>query len=896
VPNNKDATLQDQRPDPEKLLRQIQAEEKQSTSAKLKLFFGPYPGVGKTYAMLEAARERKREGVDVVVGIVETHGRPETTALVKDLEILPRKEIPYKGVTLKEFDLDAALKRKPEIILIDELAHSNPPESRHAKRWQDVEELLNEGISVYTTLNVQHWESLNDVVAQITGIKVRETVPDSFLEKAHEVELVDLPPADLLKRLSEGKVYMGDQAIRAAENFFQTGNLIALRELALRHTAERVDAEMQEFKNRYAITKVLPVRDRLLVGITASPNSRRLIRATLRLATSLRCEWITVYVQTPEHEKLPPDQKARIIDTLRLAERLGGETAVITGQNVPEELLTYARDRNVTKIVLGKPSRPRWKELLSGSTVNEIARRSGDVDLYVISAENLPDEKIARYNRAEEPAKNRGIWISLLLVALCTVLGWSLLAYFDRANLVMSYLLVVVWISYIYGRRAGIVASVASVLCFDFFLVPPYLTFRVTDTEYVITFVVMLAVSLFISTITGRLGSLTQTTRGREHRLRTLYKLSRTLSEIPEPMAMLQAAAEQLHDFYRMPVVILTPDSSNRLRVSAGDPDKFEFAGNEVQAAQWVFRNEEFAGRGTDTLAGSKGTYIPLRGREKTVGVLGIRLEQESNLIDPEQLRLIETFAVVIGSALESKELSEEAGKATASMEAERLRNLVLRSFSFDLAAPSQEISEIASHLTNSSDLSQPKVHEAIQSIRENSEQIYKVASNLPHYLEEAIPEVSSTIHHPVEKKQIENVPLSEYLSSERIRFFSVEIPKREILKSLIQSLELTNEAEALQLLEEREEVGGILIKPNVAIPHTSIDGISGVKVALGIQQERDGKPFFWLVFVSGNDSIREHLEFLKSAAQTLTDDVLNELSNANTSAKAMRILSTNAG
>jgi two-component system sensor histidine kinase KdpD len=892
VPNNKDTALKDQRPDPEQLLRQIQAEEKESTGAKLKLFFGPYPGVGKTYAMLEAARERKKQGVDVVVGVVETHGRLETTALLKGLEILPRKEIPYKGVTLKEFDLDAALKRKPEIILVDELAHSNPPESRHAKRWQDVEELLNAGISVYTTLNVQHWESLNDVVAQITGIKVRETIPDNFLEKAAEVELVDLPPADLLKRLAEGKVYMGDQAMRAAENFFQTGNLIALRELALRHTAERVDADMQEFKNRYAITKVLPVRDRLLVGITASPNSRRLIRATLRLATSLRCEWITVYVQTPEHEKLPPDQKARIIDTLRLAERLGSETAVITGQNVSEELLTYARDRNVTKIVLGKPSRPRWKELLFGSTVNDIARRSGDVDLYVISAENLPDEKIARYNRAEERTSNRGIWLAVLLVALCTVLGWGLMSYLDRANLIMSYLLVVVWLSYKYGRRTGIIASILSVLCFDFFLVPPYLTFRVTDTEYFITFAGMLAVSLFISTITGRLGSLAQATRGREVRLRTLYKLSRTLAEIPDPLAMLQAAWKQLIDYYKMPVILLTPDSTGKVKVAAGEPDKFEFYGNEAQAAEWVYRNQEIAGRGSDTLAGSKGTYIPLRGREKTVGVLGIRLEEQSGLIDPEQLRLMETFAVVIGSALESKELSEQAGKATASMEAERLRNLVLRSFSFDLAAPSQEIIEIASQLAKSSDLPEKKMSEAVQSIRDCSEQIYKVASNLPHYLEESIP-VSDQIA-PISKsqKQIATVPLSDYLSPERILFFPANTPKRQVLESLIHCLKLSNETEALQLLEEREAVGGILIKPNVAIPHSSMDGISGVKAALGIQGDPNEEAFFWLLFVSGSDSIREHLQFLKSAAQTLTDDVINELSNANTPERVMRILS----
>lgn len=884
--------VEDQRPDPEQLLKRIQAEEREATGSKLKLFFGAYPGVGKTYAMLEAARERKKQGVDVVVGVVETHGRPETAALVQDLEILPRKEIPYKGVVLREFDLDAALARKPELILIDELAHSNPPDSRHPKRWQDVEELLNHGISVYTTLNVQHWESLNDVVAQITGIKVRETVPDSFLDRAHEVELVDLPPADLLKRMSEGKVYIGDQAIRAAENFFQAGNLIALRELALRHTAERVDAEMQEFKSRYAITKVLPVRDRLLVGITASPHSQRLIRATLRLATSLRSEWITLYVQTPEHEKLPEDQKARIIDTLRLAERLGGETTVVTGQDIPEELLRYARTRNVTKIVLGKPSQPRWKELFFGSTVNEIARKSGEIDLYVISAADIPDEKIARYSRAEERSPNQGMAVAAILVALCTVAGWNLLNLLDRANLIMMYFLIVVWISYQFGRRTGVVASILSVLSFDFFLVPPYFTFRVSDTEYFITFLGMLTVSLFISTITGRLGSLTQATRGRETRLRTLYKLSRTLAEIPDPILTLQAAWQQLHDYYKEPVLLLTPDASGRLEVSAGGPDQFGFSGNDVQAAEWVFRNGELAGRGTDTLAGSRGTYIPLRGREKTVGVMGIRLPEDSGLLEPEQLRLMETFAVVIGGAVESKELSEAAGKAMASMETERLRNLVLRSFAFDLAGPAQEIAAVAKRLSGAalSALSQQEVKRVVQSIIEKAEQIYKVAARLPQYLEEALP-----MHSEVPLRQCPTKPMDTSLvtnlATDRVVFFDSTESRDQIIQTLMKTLKLPDSEKALRLLSEREEAGGVLIKPNVAIPHTSIDTIRGVKAALGIQKTESG-PFFWLLFVSGSDSIREHLEFLKSAAQTLSDEVLEQLSNAETPEKVMRILS----
>jgi two-component system sensor histidine kinase KdpD len=880
--------MMEQRPDPDHLLRRIQAEEREASSARLKIFFGPYPGVGKTYAMLEAARERKREGVDVVVGIVETHGRPETAALLNDLEVLPRKEISYKGIVLKEFDLDAALARKPALIVIDELAHTNPPESRHAKRWQDVEELLDAGISVYTTLNVQHWESLNDLVAQITGVRVKETVPDSFLQKAHEVELVDLPPADLLKRMSEGKVYVGDQAIRAAENFFQIGNLIALRELALRHTAERVDAQMQEFKSRYGVTRVLPVRDRLLVGITASPNSPRLVRATLRLATSLRCEWIVVYVQTPEHEKLPADQKAQIVDTLRLSERLGGETAVVTGQNIPEELLRYARRRNVTKIVVGKPAKPRWKDFFFGSTVYEIARESGEIDLYVISASDLSDEKIRRRGELPEQAFHKsGLWQSLFLVGACTFADWMLLPYLDRTNLIMFYILVVVWISYRYGRRAGITAAIMSVLAFDFFLVPPYFNFAVSDTQYFITFIVVLLVSVFISTLTGRLVSMAQSTRRREGRFRMLHRLSRKLTEIPDPSSMLQAAWEVLQEFYNAPVLLLTPNATGKLRVGAGDAEEFGFSGNEVQAAEWVYQHEEIAGRGTDTLAGSKGTYIPLRGRQKTVGVLAIRLEQESTLIGPEELQLLETLAAEIAGALESKELSEAAGRATVSMEAERLKNLVLRSLSYDLAAPSEEIEAAAERLLSDHDVKNQRQEEDLQMIREKTKQISRVASRLPQFLEEAAPSPDSL---PPQLDQSDQ-SLGGFLRPDRIRFFPPETSKQEVLRILVHTLRLPDPDGALRSLLEREEAGGILIKPNVAIPHTRVTGIDGVRAALGIQRINGEEYFFWLVFVSGEDSIQDHLAVLKSAAQTLNDAVLTQLSQSQTAEAAMKIL-----
>jgi two-component system, OmpR family, sensor histidine kinase KdpD len=872
----------EERPDPDKLLKRIQAEEQESTAAKLKIFFGPYPGVGKTFAMLEAARERKREGLDVVVGLVETHGRPETAALLKDLDVLPRKEIAYKGITLQEFDLDAALVRKPDLIILDELAHTNPEGSRHAKRWQDVEELLDAGISVYTTLNVQHWESLNDIVAQITGVRVRETVPDSFLQKAHEVELVDLPPADLLKRMTEGKVYVADQAIRAAENFFQLGNLIALRELALRHTAERVDAEMQEFKTRYAISKILPVKDRLLVGITASPHSGRLVRATLRLATSLRCEWITVYVQTPEHEKLPADQKARIIDTLRLAERLGGETVVLTGQNVSEELLNYARQRNITKIVVGKPSEPRWKEFLFGSIVNDIARLSVEIDLYVISTGDISDEspRARTGGRASVPATgHKGFLQATLLVAIFTIIGHFLVNKLDRTNLIMLYLLVVLWIAYKYGRNAGIFTSVISVLAFDFFMVPPLFTFAVSDTEYFITFVVMLMVAIVISTITGRLFAYANATRNREARLRSLYRVSRTLSETPDQNEMLQAAAREIEEFFKSPVLLLIPDTSKTLRIAAGDSQTFGFTGNEIRTAEWVNRKGEIAGHGTDTLAGSKGTYIPLKGREKILGVLAVRLQEQRELIEPEQLLVLETFASEIGEALESKEFSEAAGRATASMEAERLKNLVLRSFSYDLAAPSQEISEAARRISRARGNDNPEFSKSIKTLVQKSDQINRVVERLPEYLQDAFPDSTDEKL----RKETEDVELLSVLAPERILFFSGTDTKDYIIKSLVDALRLRGSEKVFRSIQEREQVGGILIRPNVAIPHTTIDGVEGVIASLGIQHLNHDDTFFWLVFISGTEFAKEHLCFLRSVAQSLNDETLLQLAKAKT-------------
>jgi two-component system sensor histidine kinase KdpD len=652
----------ERRPSPEVLLRLAHEEEAARGRGRLKLFFGMCPGVGKTYAMLAAARQRLAEAREVLVGIVETHGRRETEALLEGLVVLPRRVVTHQGLEFGEFDLDAALARNPSLILVDELAHTNAPGSRHAKRWQDVAELLDAGIDVYTTLNVQHWESLNDVVAQIIGHAIRETVPDTFLRRADEIELVDLPPEELLQRLREGKVYRGETADRAADSFFRTGNLIALRELALRHVAERVDAQMQAFRERHEIPGVWAVGEQLLVGISSGPMSARLIRATARLATRVRGTWIAAYVETPAELCLPAADRDRVIDNLRLAESLGAETITRSGQSVTEELLLLAKERNVTKIVLGKPKRPRWKELLHGSVVNEMARCSGDVDLYVISGFGS-DLSARRPPASRKPAPWEGIAWGVAAVFACTLTCWLLFRAVDRANLIMIYLVGVSLTAYRQGRIPSLVASSLSVLAFDFFFVPPYMTFAVSNTQYLLTFAAMLGVGILISTIADRLRRQNEQMRKREDRLRTLYRLSRELSETPEPQRLLETAQQRIEEFYRIPVVMIMRGDDSTIEIAAGDPARFAFDGNERAVALWVLDNAKIAGSGTDTLGGARGLYVPLRGAQSTVGVLGILPDAGLNLYDPEQVRLIETFAGVIGGALESTRMTAAAGR-----------------------------------------------------------------------------------------------------------------------------------------------------------------------------------------------------------------------------------------
>jgi two-component system sensor histidine kinase KdpD len=719
------------RPDPDELLARVKEEEQKQARGRLKIFFGATAGVGKTYAMLEAANELKAKGVDVVAGMVETHGRAETEAMLRGLEILPPRWVEYRSTQLREFDLDAALARRPALILVDELAHTNAPGSRHAKRWQDVEELLDAGIHVYTTVNVQHLESLNDVVAQITNVVVHETIPDSIVEQADEVELIDLPPDDLLQRLREGKVYVPRQVEQAMHNFFRKGNLIALRELALRRTAERVDVQMQVYMRDHAIPTTWPAAERIMVCIGPNPLSARLVRAARRMAAGLHAEWLAMYVETPAHLRLPQADRDRVIQTLRLAEQLGGETVTLSGHSVSEEILSYARRRNVSKIVIGKPSHPRWREILYGSTVDAIVQHSGEIDVYVITGE--PDG-----SQPTSPGislKRTSSWTSYIWGALvaagCTVLAALLQPLLDPLNLVMIYLLGVVLSAVRFGRGPSILATILSVAAFDYFFVPPFLTFAVSDTQYVLTFGVMLFTALIISNLAGRTRQQAETARLRERRTAALYALGRELVSTRGIDNNARAAVRHVHEVFDSDVVVLLPDAAGRLSIAAAQAG-LTLDTNARGVAQWVYDHSQIAGLGTDTLPGADALYLPLIASRGTVGVLGVRPSEALRFVEPEQLHTLEAFASQTALAVERARLAEEAEQARVQVETERLRSSLLSSVSHDLRTPLASITGAASSLLEGPDTLDVETRgELAQSIYDEADRLNRLVRNL---------------------------------------------------------------------------------------------------------------------------------------------------------------------
>jgi len=729
------------RPNPDQLLARVQADEDRGSRGRLKIFFGASAGVGKTYAMLKAAHEQRSAGVDVLAGYIETHRRAETEALVRGLELLPRQQIPYHGATIEEFDIDAALVRRPELILVDELAHTNAAGARHPKRWQDVEELLDAGIDIYTTINVQHIESLNDVVAQITGVIVRETVPDRIVERADEVELIDLTPDDLLQRLKEGKVYLPEQAERAVQNFFRKGNLIALRELALRRTADRVDAQMQHYRQNHAIAQTWPTNERLLVGVRPGPLGARLVRAARRMAAAMRAEWIVVAVETPKTLRLPEPQRDQLIQTLRLAEQLGAETVTLSGQRASDTILDYARTRNVTKIVIGKPERPRWQKIIFGSTVDDLVQRSGDIDVYVISAAD-EESKPMPLPALERTSSNAAYGWGALAVIICTMLAALMFPYFDEANIIMVYLLGIVAVATRLGRGPSILASVLSVAAFDFFFVPPFYTFAVSDAQYLITFGIMLLVALVISTLTTRIKRQAEAAQERERRTSALYALSRDFASTRDIEHLLRNAVKHINDVFGSQVVIMLPNIGGHLQAwgrfagwwPSDEHKRTIFApdASDQGVAQWVYDHSQIAGHGTDTLPGSAAVYLPLLASRGTVGVLGVRSAQTRRLRSPEQLHLLETFANQIALAIERANLADEAQQAQVLVETERTRSALLSSVSHDLRTPLATITGASSSLLEAAaSFDAATRHELTQTIFDESNRLNRLVGNL---------------------------------------------------------------------------------------------------------------------------------------------------------------------
>lgn len=710
----------DSRPNPDDLLKAVTRHE--SDRGRLKVFLGASAGVGKTYAMLSSAHEERKRGVDVVIGYIECHDRAETRAMVADLEQVPLAEIEYKGATLRELDVDAVIARKPKVALVDELAHTNAPGARHAKRWQDIDELLDAGIDVFTAVNIQHLESLNDVVAQVTGVRVHETVPDAFLDRADELELIDLAPAELQQRLREGKVYANERVQTALDGFFKTSNLTALRELALRRTADTVDAEMQRLRVEEGVRSPWTTRDRIVVCIAPNRMATKVVRAAARLGAPSHAELIAVYVESDRQISRSSEEHAAAQEALSLAESLGMEVVNLHGHDIVSELVGYANRRNASLIVVGKPIRPRWREILSGSVVDEIVRASGDIDVHVLTF----DPKGARAERPKVVSADAAItWPGTALViaanVIATAIGFALFEGFGVANIAMVYLLAVSAAAIRCTRLESVVASTLGVLCFDFFFVSPRFTFAISDTKYALVFLVMMAVGLVISTLTHRLRSQLEASAERERRTASLYTLSRKLAQGRGKREMARAATKEIRDVFDGDASV-SMVHNGKVSLLAPSESGFENSPNEQAVARWVLDHAEPAGLGTDTLPGAEALYIPLCGAESTVGVLGFKPHHE--LSGFAQRQHLDTFANALGLALERTIVAKESNEAKIFAESERVRSTLLSSISHDLRTPLTSITGSASALAARSGGEEKALAETIYSeaIRLNSQ------------------------------------------------------------------------------------------------------------------------------------------------------------------------------
>ncbi|KAA0697328.1 sensor histidine kinase KdpD [Neorhizobium sp. P12A] len=681
-----DSREQAGRPSPEALLEKARAEAR----GRLKIFLGAAPGVGKTYEMLASGRAKIADGQDVVIGIVETHGRKETEALVEGFEIIPRIRTDYKGRALEEMDLDAILARKPDLVLVDELAHSNAEGSRHPKRYLDVKELLERGINVYTTLNIQHVESLNDVVSQITRVRVRETVPDSVIDMADDVEIIDLTPDDLIKRLHDGKVYMPRTAERALTNYFTPGNLTALRELALRRTAQRVDDQLLNHMQAHAIPGPWAAGERVLVSVDHHPRSASLVRYAARMASRLRAPWTAVHIETASSLHLSEADRDTAAATLRLAEQLGGEALTLPGSSILEELVRYATSNNVTHIVIGAPKKQTWREMMTRSLADQLIRRAGDISVHVISGRETDALKSRGVEAAStgQPFDLKGYLLATAYVAIALGVSVILDQVLDVRNLALVFLMAVLTSAVLHGLRPALYACVASALAFNFFFLPPRYTLTISDPESVIALVFFLVVAVIASNLTATVQRQAAAARQRARTTEDLYLFSKKLAGTGTLDDVLWATAFQLASMLKVRVVLLLPEGDT-IAVKAGYPPDDTLVDADIAAARWAWEHNHAAGRGADTLPGAQRLYVPLRTGRTAVGVIGLDSDRRDGpLLTPEQQRLLDALADQAALAVERIQLVADVDRAKLAAEADRLRSALLTSISHDLKTP----------------------------------------------------------------------------------------------------------------------------------------------------------------------------------------------------------------
>ena len=725
----------DQRPSPEALLEAARREE--NRTGKLRIFIGAAPGVGKTYEMLQTARARKRDGYDVVVGVVETHGRKETEALLEGLEVIPRRRVEYHGQWLEEMDLDAIIARRPQMVLVDELAHTNAPGSRHPKRYLDVEELLGHGINVYTTVNIQHIESLNDVVAQITRVRVRETVPDSIFDRADAVELVDLTPEDLIERLKEGKVYVPRQAERALEHFFSPTNLTALRELALRRTAERVDEQLLAQMQERAISGPWAAGERVLVCVSEDPRAAGLVRYAKRLADRLHAPWTALYIESPRSLQLSEVERDRIADTLRLAETLGGEAMTIPGGDraIADSVTAYAHANNVTQIIIGKSTRSRWFEILHGSVVHDLVRRAGNISVHVIAGEEAAGEpipkKTVRTAQQQELFDPRPYLAAVVAVALALAVAIAIHPWLGAESTDLVFLTAIVAVAVRFGLWPSLFASVVSSLCYNFFFMEPIYTFTIADPANVTAFIFFITVAIVVSNVAARARTQAVVAMERARTTESLYAFSRKLAGVGTLDDVLWATAYQTALMLKVRVVLLLPEDGS-IAVKAGYPPEDILDDADLAAAKWAWQNNRPAGRGSDTLPGAKRLFLPMRTGRGAIGVVGIDSDKPGPLLTPDQRRLLDALIDQGALAIERVNLVEDMDKVRRTVETERLRSALLTSISHDLKTPLAAVLGAAGTLRGlAKNLSDAEKADLLATIIDESERLNRFIANL---------------------------------------------------------------------------------------------------------------------------------------------------------------------